>query len=212
MDDFEQAAECFERALLHTDEHLDMLFEIAYVYVDCDMYGKAIEYFQQIIDIEPSIEQSYYEIANCYDILGQSGKAEIYYNKLIDFDPYNGTAWYNLGIVHSKTGAFEKALEAYDFCLAIDDDFIAARFNKANVLVELERYKDAIAEYLLTIEEDGADSITYCNLGGCYERMDEDLAARDYYKKATELNANIAEAWFGNWTYLRQRKFIKRGN
>src|SRR5690606_30517965 len=48
MDEIKEAEENFEKALLHSDERIDMLFEIAYVLEDCDQYEKAIRYFQQI--------------------------------------------------------------------------------------------------------------------------------------------------------------------
>jgi tetratricopeptide (TPR) repeat protein len=84
---FEEAEICFAKALEHTDERVDMLFEIAYVYQDCDMYGKAIEYFNIIISENPEIEQAYYEAANCYDVLGQTEKSLSFYNTLIKYRP-----------------------------------------------------------------------------------------------------------------------------
>jgi tetratricopeptide (TPR) repeat protein len=204
---FNDAEMCFNLALNYTDERLDMLFEIAYVYEDSDMFSKAIEYFTILIDEFPLIDQSYYEIGHCFNQLGEYEKAVYFYKKLIDNDPYSTTAWYNLGIIYYKTDKFEEALDAYEYCLAIDEEFTAAKFNKANVLVELERFDEAIKEYKSGIEEDGEDSITYCNLGGCYERMDRLEDARENYKYATELNPNIAEAWFGiGLTYEKENK------
>jgi tetratricopeptide (TPR) repeat protein len=204
---FNEAAICFDKALQYTDERLDMLFEIAYVYEDCDMYAKAVEYFKILIEEFPEIEQSYYEIGHCFNQLGDYENAIFYYKQLIDNEPYSTTGWYNLGIIYYKTNRFEEALDAYEFCLAIDEEFTAAKFNKANVLVELERYDEAIAEYRSAISEDGADAITYCNLGGCYERMNKNEEARANYKKATDLNPNIAEAWFGiGLTFEKENK------
>jgi tetratricopeptide (TPR) repeat protein len=44
---------------------------------------------------------------------------------------------------------------------------------------------------------EGGDSITFCNMGGCCERLNRNEEAREYYKKAAKLNPNVAEAWFG---------------
>lgn len=204
---FKDANNCFEKALQYTDERLDLLFEIAYIYEDADIYGKAIEYFKILINEFPEIDQSYYEIGHCFNQLEDYESAIYYYKKLIDNDPYSTTAWYNIGIIYYKTERYEEALDAYEFCLAIDEEFTAAKFNKANVLVELERYDEAIIEYKSGIEEDGVDSITYCNLGGCYERMNKNEEARENYKHATDLNPNIAEAWFGiGLTYEKEDK------
>ena len=68
-------------------------------------------------------------------------------------------------------------------------------------------FEEAISAYKSAIEEDGADSIVYCNLGGCYERMNLNDEARINYKHATDLNPNIAEAWFGiGLTYEKENK------
>jgi tetratricopeptide (TPR) repeat protein len=102
-----------------------------------------------------------------------------------------------LGVSYAKEGNHEKALSAFDYCLIIDEDYLLARFNKANELVELKRYEEALQEYYYVIEKDGPDSITYCNIAGCLERMGSLAEAREYYQKSTRLNPNLAEAWFG---------------
>jgi tetratricopeptide (TPR) repeat protein len=209
MEEVREAEECFEKALMHTDERIDTLFEIAYVYEDCDLYEKAIYYFDIIIKENKDNEQAYYEIANCYDVIGRYDLCIEYYDKLINIDPFSTNAWYNLGVIYTKMEQYEKSVDAFDYCLAIDDDFVAARFNKANALVELDRFEDAIEEYILTIDKEGPDSITYCNLAGCYERLNENVLAREYYKKATRINPNIAEAWFGVGLTYEKEGFMK---
>jgi tetratricopeptide (TPR) repeat protein len=194
---FEEAESSFAKALIHADERIDMLFEIAYVYEDCDLHGKAVEYFEEILKTQPDNQQAFYEIANCYDLQGRFDKASEFYNKLIEMNPFSCPAWYNLGITFSKMGQFEKAIEAYDYCLAIDEDFIPAAFNKANDLVEMERYEEAAKEFLNVVDKDGQDAVTFCNLASCLERLNKDKEAIEYYKKATNLNPNIGEAWFG---------------
>lgn len=193
----EEAEFYFERALAHTDERLDMLFEIAYVYDDCDLFLDAAKFFKTIIEEEPALEQAYYELAHCYDMLLQHDDALACLNKLIDIDPYNVGAWYNIGIIYGKLNKHLEAIDAFDYCLAIDEEYSIARFNRANAFVELDRFEDAIIEYLEVIRIEGGDSISYCNLAGCYERTGNLDLARDYYTKAAKNNPNLAEAWFG---------------
>jgi tetratricopeptide (TPR) repeat protein len=197
LQQFEEAEASFANAILHADDRIDMLFEIAYVYEDCDLQGKAIEYFEEILKSQPDNQQARYEIANCYDLQGRFDKAADVYQELIEANPFSCPAWYSLGVAYSKMGNFEKAIEAYDYCLAIDEDFMPASFNKANDLVEMERYEEAVKEFLSVIEKDGQDAITFCNMASCLERLNRDKEAIDYYKKATSLNPNIGEAWFG---------------
>lgn len=191
------AEEYFKKALSYSDNQIDTLFEIAYIYQDADFYLQAIVYFESVLEQDHQQEQALYEIANCYDLIGRYDRCVDYYNMLIELDPFSANAWYNLGVIYTKMGEFKLSAEALDYCLAIEEDYTPARFNKANALVELEQYEQAIVEYKLVLEKEGADSITLCNLAGCYERLDQNALARETYKKATAVNPNIGEAWFG---------------
>jgi tetratricopeptide (TPR) repeat protein len=63
-------------------------------------------------------------------------------------------------------------------------------------------------EYLEVIRFEGGDSISYCNLAGCYERLGEIGEARNYYTKAAQMNPNLAESWFGiGITFQKETKY-----
>lgn len=197
LGELEEAELYFERALMHTDERLDMLFEIAYVYDENDLFLLAANYFKKVIEEEPALEQAYFELANCYSLVFQNEEGIKWINKLIDIDPYNVGAWYNLGVIYGKMDQHKEAINAFEFCLAIDEDYSIARFNRANSLVELDQFEDAISDYLEVIRIEGGDSISFCNLAGCYERIGKLELARENYSKAAKINPNLAEAWFG---------------
>jgi len=197
LESFDEAEECFNRAMNNSDDRLNMLFEIAYIYQDCDLQTKALDMFETIIREFPEVDQAKYEIANCHDMLGRFELALEIYQKLVDDDPYSSNAWYNLGVTYSKMGMRNEAIHAFDYTLLIEEDHVPARFNKANELVELGKYEEALEEYFKVQHQEGSDSITCCNIAGCYERMNRNDLAREYYRKATKLNPNIAEAWFG---------------
>ena len=46
--------------------------------------------------------------------------ALIYYLKYLEEEPFSDSAWYNLGIIYNKLEMYEKAMEAYDYALAIN--------------------------------------------------------------------------------------------
>jgi tetratricopeptide (TPR) repeat protein len=193
----ENAKICFEKAIQHTDELIDCLFEIGFIYQDHDLFDEAIFYFKEVISIDSRNEQAYYETANCLDLLYCYEESVELLNQLIDIDPYNATAWYNLGVMYTKLNLFKEAIEAFDFCLVIDETYTVAKFNKANALVEMENFDQAILMYQEVIKDEGEDGITLCNLAGCYERKGDYEQSRALYKKASFVNPNLAEAWFG---------------
>ncbi|MCK6610691.1 MAG: tetratricopeptide repeat protein [Bacteroidia bacterium] len=196
MNRMDEAELCFEKALQHGDDRNDLLFEIGFIYQDYDYFAQAAYWFEFLIQ-ESKLDQAYYEAAGCYDLIGNYQKAADLLNELINRDPYNATAWYNLGLMQSKLNKPQDAIESFDLCLAIEEDFSIANFNKANCLVELDRFEEALEVYAEVVKAEGGDSITFCNMGGCYERLGNNLAAREHYKKASKINPNLAEAWFG---------------
>lgn len=204
---FEQdARDCFEQALDYTDERLDMLFQLGYIHEDSKRYQQALYYFDLIIAEDPKSEQAYFDAANTSNLMGNTQLSINYINKLIDTNPYHADAWFFLGMVHSKQKEHEKAIEAFEYCLAIDDKYEFARFNKANELTELGQHKAAIEEYKASLNPSQPDAITLCNIAGCHERLDEDILAAFYYNQAVKIDPQLAEAWYGIGLTLEKHK------
>ncbi len=88
-----------------------------------------------------------YEISFCYEFANKTEDSISYFQSYIDKYPFSKAAWFNLGIAYNNIDLYEKAIEAYDFAIAIDDNFSSAYFNKANSLANIGMYKDAIVAY-----------------------------------------------------------------
>ena len=97
--------------------------------------------------------------------------AYIYYLKYLEEEPFSDSAWYNLGIIYNKLEMYEKAMEAYDYALAINSQNTFALFNKGNILNNIERFSEAIPVYheYLENEPDSYEAMTY--LAECYEKL-----------------------------------------
>ena len=121
----------------------------------------------------------------------------LFRSKFIDDHPYSYTAWYNLGCVQSKLELYEKALDAFDFAIVINEEFTTAYFNKANALYNLERYNEAISVYKETFSLEKPEALTFYYIGECYERLEDYRKAKINYNKAIQLNPDLADAWMG---------------
>jgi tetratricopeptide (TPR) repeat protein len=92
---------------------------------------------------------------------------------------------------------WNNAIEAYDYVLAIDEQFASAYFNKANAMGGLGLYEKAIETYLETFRHEDPDSLTWYYIGECYEKMERFKDAIDHYLKSVSLNDKHADAWMG---------------
>ena len=116
---------------------------------------------------------------------------------MIDEYPYDFMLWYYLGEIYSKQGTFELALNAYDYCLIIKEDFAPAHLDMAQALSMMERFEDAILRYKTAFEYCQPDGFTYYNIGECYEQLKNFEEARTYYKKAVKIAPEMAQGWYG---------------
>jgi tetratricopeptide (TPR) repeat protein len=48
--------------------------------------------------------------------------------------------------------------------------------------------------------------LTYYNIGECYEQIEQFARAREYYKKATKVDAELSEAWLGIGVTLQEEE------
>ncbi|MFO7999285.1 MAG: tetratricopeptide repeat protein, partial [Bacteroidales bacterium] len=120
-----------------------------------------------------------------------------FFNRLIDRHPYSLEAWFNLGVSYINAGQYDKALEALDFAIAIDDGHDHSWFHKGYVLNLLERYPEALEAFTECMGVDETDPLKYYYLGEVSEKMDDFKKALTYYQKATELDPDVTDAWVG---------------
>lgn len=194
---YSSALECFKKALPLTDVKDEIYFSMAITYQNMLNYPKAIELFKLAINHNPSYEMAMEELTSCLGISGRLSDGITYFKSLIDKEPYSYAAWYNLGDIHCRTGNFEEALHAFDYCILIREDYAPAYLDQAHVLAMLGHYEDAIKKYKQTFEYYKPDGITYFNIAECYEKLEQMDEARTYYKKSVKLLPEMAQAWYG---------------
>ncbi|MBL0342081.1 MAG: tetratricopeptide repeat protein [Bacteroidetes bacterium] len=175
----------------------EIYFSMAITYQNMLNYPKAIEYFKLAINQNPTYEMAMEELSACFGITGKLQEGVIFYKVLIDKDPYSYAAWYNLGDVQCRLGNYEEALQAFDYCILIKDDYAPAYLDQAHVLAMLGHFEDAILKYKQTFEYYKPDAITYFNIAECYEKLEQMDDARTYYKKAVKILPDMAQAWYG---------------
>lgn len=138
-------------------------------------------------------------------------EAIINYSKTLQLNPKNIDAYINLAQAYRQKSDLENAtntikkgllvspnseiLRKYD--TELKSDIAIAKSDSASNLYKDGRYADAIAQYM-AIEPKTVD--TYINIGSCYQAMNEDKKAIEYYKIAMSKSPNNADIA----TYLGQ--------
>ncbi len=93
---------------------------------------------------------------------------------------------------------FQKALEAFEYALTIEPEYILAIYGTANAYVRLERWEEAVVYYEKAMKlnnEEDAESL--CEIGECYRMLSNNEKALEYFQRSLTLDANYSDANFG---------------
>ncbi|HWJ89880.1 MAG TPA: tetratricopeptide repeat protein [Flavisolibacter sp.] len=190
MDMQEKAVALLEQAVhfFEGEEKVELLFELADVYDDYEEFDKVFDCLKVILECDPTNDEALYKICFWTDFTGRNEESIKLHLKIIDDHPFNEIAWFNLAAAYQGLKLYEKAIDAYQYALAIDEKFDYAYRNIGDAYIRLRKYKDAIEALEKVLELSKPEEVIYEAIGHCYDRMKNFAQARFHYRKASHLN------------------------
>ena len=107
---------------LPIDDLYFFITELGYVFNDVDLFDRAISFLEESMKINDSNSDAIVDLAYAYEMKGDLEKAIEYNNLLLDIDPYSYEGWVNIGKLYSMNEQHDKAVDSFDFALAINED------------------------------------------------------------------------------------------
>ncbi|OWY20935.1 tetratricopeptide repeat protein [Sphingobacteriales bacterium UPWRP_1] len=117
-------------------------------------------------------------------------------NKLINANPYSHLAWYHLGNAWFGLERYRKAINAYEYAVAINETFIPAHRDLGEAWFELGNYARAKQYYLETQKLGETDDELVYSMGLCDLYMDNYTDAEHSFGHAIELNPAHTDAYY----------------
>jgi tetratricopeptide (TPR) repeat protein len=190
LDQQEKAAVLLEAAIddFEGEEKIDLLFELADVYDDYENFEKVFDCLKMILEQEPNNEEALYKICFWTDFTGRNEEGIRLHQQIIENFPFNELAWFNLAAAYQGLKLYEKAIDAYQYAIAIDEKFDYALRNMGDAYIRLRRYKDAVEVLEKVLELARPEDVIYEAIGHCYDKMGNYAQARFNYRKASHLN------------------------
>jgi len=190
MDMQEKAVALLEQAVhfFEGEEKVELLFELADVYDDYEEFDKVFDCLKVILECDPTNDEALYKICFWTDFTGRNEESIKLHLKIIDDHPFNEITWFNLAAAYQGLKLYEKAIDAYQYALAIDEKFDYAYRNIGDAYIRLRKYKDAIEALEKVLELSKPEEVVYEAIGHCYDRMKNFAQARFHYRKASHLN------------------------
>jgi len=198
LDQQEKAVELLQEGLeLFTgDERLELLFELADVYDDYEEFEKVFDCLKLILEEEPTNEEALYKICFWTDFTGRNEESIRLHLNIINDYPYSELAWFNLGAAYQGLKLYEKSIDAYMYCIAIDEKFDYAYRNIGDAYIRLRKYKDAIEMLEKVLELSRPEEVIHEAIGYCYDRMGQYAQARFHYRKASHMNPEDGKLYY----------------
>jgi len=209
-DEHPQAIGLLKFALSCSQEPADIHSLLGMEYLFIDDFENAKKHFTECLLLDPDDYSSLYNTINCFNFLNQADEAVEFLSKYLDVNPYCEIAWHQLGKQYKNQKELVKALAAFDFAIISDDTFVGAYIEKGKILEKLERFQDAIENYMVTLELEDPTSYALLHIGICFEKLNDITKALFYYKKAVHEDPLLDKGWIAiTEFYLKQKKYEK---
>jgi tetratricopeptide (TPR) repeat protein len=198
MDRHDEAVELLEQAVqrFSGDEKIELLFELADVYDDYEEFDKVFDCLKVVLEEDPANEEALYKICFWTDFTGRNEESIRLHLNIIEEQPFSELAWFNLGAAYQGLKLFEKAIDSYQYAIAIDEKFDYAYRNMGDAYIRLRKYKDAIEALEKVLELSKPEEVIYEAIGHCYDHLKNYAQARFHYRKASHLNPEDSKLFY----------------
>jgi tetratricopeptide (TPR) repeat protein len=198
LDQQEKAVQILEYAVgqFEGEEKIELLFALADVYDDYEEFEKVFDCLLHILSEDPTNEEALYKICFWTDFTGRNEESIRLHLSIIEEHPFSELAWFNLATAYQGLKLYEKAIDAYQYALAIDEKFDYAYRNMGDAYIRLRKYKEAIEVLQKVLELSQPEEVIYEAIGYCYDRLKNYAQARFHYRKASHLNAENSKTFY----------------
>ena len=174
------------RTLVETEGHEAGTYaDIVDLLVDNKQIDMANDWLEEALTRHPDKQILIESAAFSYGQQERFDEAIAAYNKLLDMDPYSNLYWEELGKIHFLREEYDKAIDAFEFALAINnDDKRYATYAAANSYYNIGNYERA-EEYYQQVHERYPDTVDpLFHMGMCRVNSGDDEKALDYFTQA----------------------------
>ncbi|SHM97037.1 tetratricopeptide repeat protein [Chitinophaga sp. CF418] len=198
MNQHEKAAAVLEEqiAVFEGEDKTELLLELADVYDDCEEFEKVFDCLRLTLEHDPNNEEALHKICFWTEFTGRNEESIRLHTNIINEHPYNQLAWFNLGTAYQGLKLYEKAIDAYQYAIVIDEKFDYAYRNMGDAYIRLRKYGEAIDVLKKHLEIAKPEDVIYEAIGHCYERQRKYTQARYYYRKASHLSPSDDKLYY----------------
>ncbi len=191
-------------------DHVMILMELSEVYDELADYEKVYDTLKRVLAIKPEYEDALLRICFWADITKRQKDCIILHEQILDEAPFYASAWYNVGLLNQSLKEYEKAIDAYEYCIAVDTKYEYAYRNQGECYIQLKQFDQAIAVLEEHLQITKPDDIVLETIAYCWERKKQYAKARHFYRKASQLNQEDDTIFYRiGETYAKEKQWEK---
>lgn len=191
-------------------EKTEILLELSDVYDESEEFDAVFDTLKRVIKIDKRNEEALQKICFWAEFTQRMDESVAIHTQITDDDPYNALAWFNLGAAYQGLKMYEKCIDAYEFCVAIDEKFEFAYRNMADAYMRLKWYEKALDVLEKHIEIAKPEDVIFEAMGYCWEKRKDYSRARQFYRQASQLSPQDDGIFFKiGETYAREKQWEK---
>jgi tetratricopeptide (TPR) repeat protein len=178
------------------EELSEIYFHEAQIHQLQEDYEEMFEMMKKAVVANPKNDDMYGDLWFSVEMSHKYDEGIQFLLDIINVHPYSYFAWYNLGQAYSYKNEYEEAIEAYEYAFLINDKFILAYEDCAELCFELKYYTRALKHYQEILKHTEPSDDILVNIGKCYAALGQDDVAKVFYLKATSIDPYNDEAYF----------------
>ncbi len=209
---FDQAALYLEQQTNNFEgrDKTEVLLELSDVYDESEEFEAVYDTLKRVIKIDKRNEEALQKICFWAEFTGRLDESIALHTQLTDDDPYNALAWFNLGAAYQGKKEYSKCIDAYEYCVAIDEKFEFAYRNMADAYMRMKYYEKALEALDKHVEIAKPEDVIFEAMGYCWEKRKDFAQARHFYRQASQLSPQDDAIFYKiGETYAREKQWEK---
>jgi tetratricopeptide (TPR) repeat protein len=179
------------------DESDRVLYIVGSTLTDMGLTNEAISWFRRSLELNPVSHECLEELAFCYEEEGNPELVLPDYRAALDKSPFDADLWMSFAALLNILEEFDEALDAVDYCLALDEKRHIAWFQRANILMNLKRFAEAETDYGKAIELFDRQAEYFVGIGAALECQEKHDQAIHWFRKAVKIDPKQSDGLYG---------------
>lgn len=171
--------------LISSDERQDFIIDVVNIFSEWGQPGKAMEW---ITKGNSEDTPSYKELmGRTLFEMGKFKESQNIFNELVDAYPFSNRYWTALASAQYMSEDYSDSVQSSEYAIAIDPNDPAAMLTKANGLIKLENFEEALKFYNKYIEQIPDDELALMQKSYCLTNLNQFDEALSTLKQAEEI-------------------------